>query len=138
VIFFTDENISKKAAYMLDIFEQKHQVRACLDYFDQGTPDTVWMRDIASWDENEPVVAVCGDGRILKNEVQKRVLKECKLMFVYLARGWTNLRWEVFAWKIIKAWPDIVKNVQQARHPMVFEVSAGGLKVQASGRISDL
>ena len=138
MIFFTDENISKNAAHMLDIFEQKHQVRACLDYFEQGTADTDWMQAIMSWGENETTVAVCGDGRILKNKAEKRVLKECQLMFVYLARGWTNLEWSVFGWKIIKVWPDIVKNVEQVHCPMVFEVAAGSLKIKAIGRINNL
>lgn len=138
MIFFTDENISKKAAQMLAIFEPKHEVRACKDYFDEGTPDTEWMPAIASWNGGQPTVAVCGDGRILKNRVEKRVLKECKLMFVYLAPGWTNLQWPVFAWKIIKVWPDIVRNVKQARYPMVFEVAASSLKIQSGGRISNL
>ena len=123
---------------MLDNFERQHQVRACLDYFKEGTPDTEWMQVIASWNETETTVAVCGDGRILKNKVEKRVLKECELMFVYLAPGWTNLQWPVFGWKIVKVWPDIVKNVAQARYPMLFEVAVSGLKIQARGRISDL
>jgi len=138
VIFFTDENISKKAAQMLDIFEPKHEVRACLDYFDEGTPDIEWIHAIASWNEGESTVAVCGDGRILRNKAEKRVLKECKLMFVYLAPGWTNLQWPVFAWKIVKVWPDIVRNVEQARYPMVFEVASSSLKIQSRGRISNL
>ena len=121
---------------MLDNFELEHQVRALLDYFDQGTPDIGWMKEIASWDD--VTVAVCGDGRILRNKVEKQVLRECGLMFVYLGSGWTNLPWPTFAWKIVKAWPDIKKNVEQARYPMVFEVAVGGLKIRASGRISNL
>lgn len=138
MIFFTDENISKNAAYMLDNFEQKHEVRACLDYFDRGTPDTEWMRVVASWDESDTTVVVCGDGRILKNKVEKQVLKECGLMFVLLAPGWLHLEWSVFGWKIVKAWPHIVKNIEQARYPMVFEVPVSGLKIQTRGRISNL
>ena len=140
VIFFTDENISKYAAYMLSQFEHKRgiQVRPFDDYFKKGTPDTEWMTKIASWDNEHPGVAVCGDGRILTNKVEKRVLKESGLMFVLLSRGWTTLKWHDFAWKIIKVWPDIVTNVEQARYPMVFEVAVGGLKVRGLGRISSL
>lgn len=136
MIFFADENIPKNAAHMLNLFEQHHQVRAYLDFFDGGVPDTEWMREIASWDDT--TVAICADGRILKNKVEKHVLRECGLMFVYLASGWTHLKWQVYGWKIIKAWPDIVTNVEQARYPMVFEVAVGQLKIQSLGRISDL
>jgi len=138
VIFFTDENISKRAAYMLDSFERQHQVRAYLDYFDRGVPDTDWIPVVASWNENDTTVAICGDGRILKNKVEKQVLKEYNLMFVYLAPGWTNIEWSVFGWKIVKVWPNIVKNVEQASYAMVFEVAVGNLKIQTRGRISNL
>jgi hypothetical protein len=138
VIFFTDENISKNAAYMLSYVEPRHQVRAHLDYFKGGTPDTDWLREVASWNEDETTVVVCGDSRILKNKVERQVLKECELMFVLLAPGWLHLKWPVYAWKIVKAWPDIVKNVEQARYPMVFEVMAGTLTVNPRGRVSKL
>jgi hypothetical protein len=97
VIFFTDENISPNAAYMLSYFEPRYQVRAHSDYFESGTSDIVWMRELASWNKEETTVAVCGDGRILKNKVEKQVLKECDFTFVLLARGWTNLCWNEFA-----------------------------------------
>ncbi|OHB78978.1 MAG: hypothetical protein A2Z25_19575 [Planctomycetes bacterium RBG_16_55_9] len=138
MILFTDENISKNAAFMLRYVEPQHQVRAYLEYFDPGTPDTIWMREVASWNKDETTVIVCGDGRILKNRVEKQVLKECELMFVLLAGGWTNLEWREFAWKIVKVWPDVIRNVEQARYPMVFEVTAGTLKIRSMGRISSL
>ena len=120
---------------MLNNFDRDNEIRASLDYFDEGTKDEEWMRVVASWDSSS--VAVCGDGRILRNKVEKKVLKECGLMFVYLASGWTNLVWVQFAWKIVKVWPDIVKNVKQVRYPMVFEVTPR-LKIQSRGRISTL
>jgi len=123
---------------MLCYVEQKHQVRAHLDYFNSGTPDTEWMREVASWKEEESTVVVCGDSRILKNKVEKQVLKECGVTFVLLARGWTNLGWQDFAWKIVKVWPEIIKNVEHARYPMVFEVMVGTLKITSRGRISEL
>ena len=129
---------------MLKIFEQRrqknanHKIIPHLDEFKQGIPDVEWMKEIATWDSNSNTVAVCGDGRILKNKAEKKVLKECNLMFVYLAPGWTNLQWPTFAWKIIKAWPDIVKNVEQAGYPMLLEVAAATLKIKNRGRISRL
>lgn len=144
MIFYTDENISKYAAYMLRIFEQRrqsqahHQIIAHLDKFKQGIPDIEWMKEIASWNDNSTTVAVCGDGRILKNKAEKQVLKECNLMFVYLAPGWTNLQWPEFAWKIIKIWPDIVRNVEQANCPMLFEVASRSLKIKTMGHINSL
>ena len=135
MIFFFDENISPYAAYMLSHFDREHQMRASIDSFERGTPDTTWMPIVASWD-GDPVV-VSGDGRILRNRAERQVLKECGRMFVYLAAGWTKLPWEEFAWRIVRVWPDVTNSVKEARYPMVFEVS-GGLKVQPIGRIDKL
>jgi len=124
VIFFTDENISKRLAQMLDAFDRENEIRAHAQYFQEGVSDVVWMRAVSSWDDS--VAVVCGDGRILKNEAEKRVLKECNLTFVYLASGWTRLPWEQMAWKAIKAWPSIRQEVLRARFPTLFEVSING------------
>ena len=136
MIFFTDECVPTNAARMLSYFEQEHEVRAHEDHFEKGTPDTDWMQVLAKW--NETTIVISGDGRILKNKAEKRVLKECGLTFVYLALGWTNTVWREYGWKIIKVWPDIVRNVVDARYPMVFEVMVGSLKVQPVGHISNL
>jgi len=59
---------------MLTIFERKNGIRVHCDYFEPRTPDPEWLKVVASWNESETTVVVCGDGRILKNKVQKRVL----------------------------------------------------------------
>ena len=135
MIFFFDENISEYAARMLAAFDRNNEMRAAVDHFERGTPDTEWIPVVASWDDDP--VAVCADGRILKNKVERHVLRECELMFVYLATGWTHTPWEEYAWKIVKAWPQIVKNVGEARYPMLLEVSTRP-KVQSIGRIDSL
>jgi hypothetical protein len=136
VIFFTDENISEYLARMLEFFDRKHQIKAHADHFDKGVPDVKWMRGIVEkWGSD--VVAICGDGRILTNKAERKVLRECSLMFVHLASGWTRLPWEEQAWKFIKAWPSIVKEVSEANQPMLFQVSVNG-KVSPVGRVSSL
>jgi hypothetical protein len=135
VIFLFDENIIEHVTRMLAAFDRENEMRHAVDHFDRGTADTDWIPVVASW-KGRPV-AVCADGRILRNKVERQTLKEAGLMFVYMASGWTNTPWEDYAWKIIKVWPHIVRNVSQARFPMVFEVSVG-LKVQQIGRIDHL
>lgn len=135
MIFFADENIPIDAVRILSIFERKHEVRALEDYFEKGTKDIEWMRGIAAWDS--PVV-LCGDGRIIRNKVERQVLKECNLMFVHLSSGWPNLDWPIYCWKIIKVWPEIVTNVEQASKPMIFEVKPASLKIQSYGPTRNL
>lgn len=66
------------------------------------------------------------------------MLRQCDLMFVYLARGWITIGWEEQAWKIIKAWPAIVHSVSHTRKPTIFEVHAGSLKVERVKLVSQL
>lgn len=135
MIFFADENISHRAARILEIFDPKNEVRALEHCFEKGTPDTEWMRAVGTWSPKPTILG--GDGRILRNKVECGVLHDCDLMFVYLASGWTKIPWEEFAWKIIKAWPSIVQNVAKALQPTIFEVKLKTLKTERIGLTSE-
>lgn len=67
MIFFVDENISYRAAQILEIFDRDNEIRAHRDYFSPATPDVTWLAQISEWDP-KPVV-VCGDGRILRGDI---------------------------------------------------------------------
>ena len=73
---------------MLASFDRKNDIKAHEDCFEKGTADTEWILEVATW-EPKPII-VCGDGRILKNRSEQTALRNANLMFVYLARGWTN------------------------------------------------
>lgn len=113
---------------MLEAFDPEHEIRAHRDHFEPGAPDTRWLATIAEW-EPKPVV-VCGDGRILRNPTERRVLMSCGLTFVYLEKGWTSAKWDDFAWRFVKVWPNIVRNASKTREPSVFAVNFSSLKVQ--------
>ena len=65
-------------------------------------------------------------------------LRDSDLMFVYLASGWTTLKWEEFAWKIIKAWPRITNNVRRANKATIFLIHVKSLKVERICLVSEL
>lgn len=134
--FFADENISPRAVRLLEAFDDDCEIRALEHFFDKGTPDTEWLSAVASWSP-KPVV-LGGDGRILRNKVERATLRDCDLMFVYLAAGWTKIRWQEFAWKIIKAWPSIVENVSRALRPTVYEVKLKTLKIERIRLVAEL
>jgi hypothetical protein len=126
--FFADECFMYEANALLEAFDRDNQIVPLLDRFEKATPDTVWIPSIAKWPE-KPVV-ICGDGRILKNKAELQTLRAAQLMFVYLAPGWTNTPWPIFAWKIIKVWPTIVDSTARTLRPTVFEVRVATLKVE--------
>jgi len=136
VIFVTDENFPIQAARMLEAFDSHNEIRPLLDHAERGTPDSEWIAMLGAW-ESKPVV-VSGDGRILKNRVERRALREANLTFVFLASGWMNLPWNDFAWKIVRSWPAIVDNVRHAREPTLFEVKAGKGKVERLSLLREL
>ena len=135
MIFITDENISDRLARMLDLFDQDNEIHPLSDYHDKGTEDIVWMKSLSEWEESPVIVG--GDGRILKNNAEKKIFKESNFTYFLLKSGWLHLPWEVFAYKMIKVWPDIVKNISRATYPMLFEVSPQ-LKIVSHGRVSRL
>jgi len=134
--FILDENMPRPAARMLDAFDHENEVLSIIDELGPGLSDEEWMRRLAEL--RPPPTIVSGDGRILRNRSERRVLKECGLMFVALSRGWTNLRWEEMAWKLVKAWPSIAQEVNRARRSTVFEVKVGGLKIQRLCALDEL
>ena len=136
MIFLADENFIVHAVRLLEVFDQENEIRHLTDHFSKGTPDTTWLNSVARWDPKPTVIG--GDGRIIRNRVERAALRTADLSFIYLASGWTNLEWAVFAWKIVKVWPDIVRNVETARRPTVFEVKPGSLKVERIGETAKL
>jgi hypothetical protein len=125
MIFITDENFPKHGNRMLEAFDREHQVRPLLDYVKAGTPDVVWINQLGQWNPKPAVIS--GDTRILRNSVERQALFSVKIMWVALGSGWTNLDWEtIFAWKIVKAWPDIRNSVTRSLRPAVFELSING------------
>lgn len=125
--FFTDECFIYKANALLEAFDRTHEIRALVDHFPRSTPDVDWIAAVSKW-ETKPVV-VSGDGRILRNKVERAVLKEAQLTWFCLASGWTNLDWSTYAWKLIKVWPAVVGNAHRVLRPTVFEISPQTLKI---------
>lgn len=133
--FFFDENISKNMAYILRLYDLENTMIASSDEFDQGTPDIDWLKEVSKWGDD--VVVVSTDANILKNKVEKPVLKECGLPFVCLAKNWSTLPWQVQVLKLLKAWPDIVKTITSKKQPCLVEVTVNG-KVKDKGLIRNL
>lgn len=128
MIFVTDECIMVHAARLLSAFDRENTIERLMDSVPQGTKDIEWLPKLAVRDP-KPIV-LTGDARILRNKVERAALAEAKLKFVCLSAGWMHLKWEDYAWKIIKAWPEIRGAVERTLKPTVFEVSTKNLKIE--------
>jgi hypothetical protein len=97
--------------------------------FSPLTKDVEWITTLAA-DGDPTWFVVSGDGRILKNKVEKQALRETGLPFFCLVRPWPETPINEYAWKFVKVWPTIL---EAARHGdgQVYKVSGGSsLKVE--------
>ena len=122
--FFFDRCISIRIARMVSGFESNHTVRHHDDdtRFGPTTQDTEWIEALAndglSW------IIVSGDGRILKNKVERAALEQTQLPFFCMAKAWMNMKIHEYAWKFMKVWPEIVEHAEHSK-ARVFEVGGG-------------
>lgn len=120
---------------MLGNYDLTHTVIYLDDRFEKTTPDTDWLKAIATWD---PVpVVVSGDGRILRNPAELQVLRGLSMTVFLFAGGWFDLKWSEFAWKAIKVWPEIVSAAATAR-PSIYRVPVSATKVEFQSLTKDL
>lgn len=137
LVFYTDENLSHRVAGILKLFDPESNFRLHRDEFEQGAEDSYWISEVARW--NPKPIVLAGDGRILKNRVEKQALKHASLTYVYLSSGWMNIGRDEFVIKILRAWPGIKAKVAKVNSPTIFEVRAGSSrKVECRGLTSQL
>lgn len=91
--------------------------------FSETTADIEWMTALAS-DGNPKWIVLSGDGRILKNKSERRVLDEAKLPFFVLDKTWPSLGIYEYAWKFMKVWPRIVEMAKKGTG-RIYRVNGG-------------
>jgi hypothetical protein len=127
--FFFDRCMSIRLARMVSAFDAEHTIRHHDEdsRFHAETPDAEWIAALAG--EADPWVVLSGDGRILKNKVERAALLSANLKFFCMGKAWMAMRLHEYAWKFIKVWPDIVEAAAHHKAKL-FEVSGGkSLKV---------
>ncbi|HEX4124504.1 MAG TPA: hypothetical protein VHY37_07235 [Tepidisphaeraceae bacterium] len=127
MIFFTDESFMYHANALVEAFDRKNEIRPMQDHFPRGTPDIEWISAVSNWTPKPTVI--CGDGRVLKNKVERQVLKEAGLTFICLRAAGPTCLGRNSPGKIIYAWPAICVCATAIR-PTVFEVSVKTMKVE--------
>jgi hypothetical protein len=118
---------------MVNAFETEQTVR----HHDEDTrfmPTTPDVERIATLGGDDPPwIVVSGDGRILKNKVERSALLATPLTFFCMAKPWLHTKIHEYAWKFMKVWPEIVENAKHSKAKL-FEVAGGkALKVSPIG-----
>lgn len=127
--FFFDRNMSIRIARMVSAIETGHTIRHHDDdqRCEPTTEDTAWIAALRA--DDPPWVVISGDGRILRNKVERAALEEAGLKFFCMSKAWASMRLYEYAWKFMKVWPEILETATHAKKRL-FEVSGGrALKV---------
>jgi hypothetical protein len=133
--FFFDRCLPIRLARMIGVYEVKHIVRHLDDdpRFHEQTGDVEWMRVLSK--DDPPWIVISADLGILRNRVERAVLREANLTFFCLKKQWMKtMEFYERAWRFLKLWPEIISKSDQ-NYPRIFEVSV--TKIIPMGRTRD-
>lgn len=135
--FFADENFPPGAAahLHLEASRKEHEVIHLLDQFPPGTPDTTWIRQVATW--TPPPAILSGDGRILSNRAEVELLRHCNLSFFLFEKGWLRLPIHEWQWKALRIFPSILQTAASLREPTIFRVPVSSLRIQRVSKTAE-
>ena len=136
--FFFDRCVGERLARMLDTYDAKNSITHQDDdtRFAQIAADVDIVREIAS-DTPKPVL-VTADEAMQTNTPERAALSASGLTIVFLKGGWHQLDFHVQAVKLLRIWPEIVKQVSRCREPTAFQISPLARKVDRLCRTADL
>ncbi|HUT01676.1 MAG TPA: hypothetical protein VM031_04430 [Phycisphaerae bacterium] len=126
--FLFDHNISVRLARMIDAYDSPNEVRHLSqdERFARGVPDAVLLETIRH-DTPRPVL-VTRDVAMRTTPDERKALASSGLTVVFLR--FRNLDFHTQAVRLLKLWPEIVREAEGAKEPTAFEVTAGARKVQ--------
>ena len=124
--FFFDRSVPERLAHMvaaisspkITVLHHDGDSRFC-----PSTKDIEWIQTLKADGKPEWHI-VAGDGRILKNKAERKILDETGLRSFCLAPAWQNASIETVSWRFMKVWFDILK-VAKSPNGRIFEVHAG-------------
>ena len=123
---------------MVDILETDHTIRHHNDdpRFNPRTTDIEWMSELSS--DKIDWVVVNRDGAIFRSKAERAALRQARLSFVWLSKGWGEVSIYELAWRFFRVWPEIVAEFRIAREPTVFEVPITATKLRRHCLTRDL
>jgi hypothetical protein len=127
-----DNNLSPHYARALTDLSRPdgHTVVHLSDKFPRNTKDEVWLPALAV--ERDWVV-ICGDLRIFRVPLLRKIWGDSKLTTFFLAKGWMNQPFWDQAWWLVRWWPTIVGTATAVQAGYGYEVPA-----KSSGKLRPL
>lgn len=124
MLFFMDNNLPPALAGAIDALCGADAVVTHLqDKFPPNTPDEDWvgslMRSGQRW-------AVVTSDKFQKNQGERELVMASGMVWFFLLPGWNEQTHWVKSWKLIKAWPDIMKRARRANINSSFSVQVNG------------
>jgi hypothetical protein len=127
--FFFDECVSKYLARMLDAWDRRHTVRHISEDSRLGvTASDVEIINVLSREEI-PEVLVTADCNMKRVADERKALKESGLTVIFLARSFSQLTPHTQAWKLLKLWPTVTREVDRVKVPTAFEITSSANKL---------
>jgi hypothetical protein len=139
VNFFFDRNIGVRLARMLDAYDKEHVVRHHDDdgRFEPRTRDVEMLRTLAQ-DVPRPVLVTADLNILQRYPAERKALVASGLTVVFLRKSFHSLPFHTQAVKLLRIWPEIVRETSRVRQPTAFEITSASRKVQRIGLTTDL
>ena len=111
--FFCDQCIALTYVRAVRVLAeiQKYEIKHLSELFSPSTPDTVWLKALAS---QRDWVIVSGDPRISRSKAERAAWHESGLTAFFLADGWASRGYWNQATDLVKWWPQIVLKAREA------------------------
>lgn len=93
------------------------------DMFDPSISDVQWIESLS---EEGDWVVISGDMRITKNKLEKAAWKRAGLTGFFLAKAWMHQDPIEQAWRLLKHWPTIQKQVNLVQPGASFTLPLQG------------
>jgi len=124
MLFFMDNNLPPAPGNAINaLCGAEADVTHLQDGFPLNTPDEEWagslMRSGQRW-------AVVTSDKFQKNHGERELVRASGMVWFFLLPGWSDQTYWVKSWKLIKAWPDIMRRAQRAKINSGFSVQVNG------------
>jgi hypothetical protein len=124
---FIDNNLPPRLAKAINCLVEPdgHNVIHLRERFAANTPDVEW---IAALGREGGWIIITADHDIVRRQAEKVIWRQANLVAFLLSRGWAAFGPIDQAWRLIKLWPNIEKQVELAAPGSVYSLtpSSGG------------